>query len=936
MPTIRRLLITACVFILVYLLCGSRAGAQCLTQPADWMDKVKAIEGSEGVAGEKIRALNALEVSYTRCTSLRDSILARILHRLGDLYRQEGDVEKGIRYAREAIAINGSGGPGAQKSFLTHSYYNLGIYYVLLYLFTESNKYFDSCIAVGSSFPEKSYIVLMAYEQKAFSFYQMADYASSIEMADKGMRLSGQMKDTLFDIILLTQKAQSQLALGQTEEAERNVKKTIQALSRKDMPAERLATSYSIYARLLNTRKESLEAAGYYKKAFELNLQQKNLTQCARDLMDLGYLYDKDLHELEKAIGVYLRGIALANRIGDPYMVAGLYNNLGIACWRRQRFGQALAYYQKGLMALPVHFTDSAIDHNPSPSLLVSTGDDYYVYSLFANKGESLLELGKKKKDRGLLVTALETYRIADKMVDQMRWRQYNDQSKLFWRVKTREMYANAIETCYRLGSTEDAFFFFEKSRAALLNDKLNELGAKKYLPKADLDREEGLRVKLQSLQQHASSLSERSPTYDDVSREISATRETLGNFIRDLELKHPAYYSYKYDTTVHSTGEVRRDLLKGQRSLVEYFTTDSVVYALALTPDDVQLRRVRFDGYGPMARELLALSSDRGMLNQHYPRWRQLSYLLYDTLFNIFSIPTRCVILSPDDQFIPFDLLLTDPATDTSFLLKRYAFSYAYSANFLMKEKYDQGFLSSDLLGIAPVVYRPYLRLPSLNGADLSLENIGAYFASARLLVKEHATKQEFLSQLPQYAVVHLYSHANADSTAQEPVLYLCDSVLHLTELQSLGRLRTRLVVLSACNTGTGKHWQGEGVFSLARGFAAAGIPATVTNLWQIDEAATYRIMELFYKHLNAGMAGDEALQQAKVDFIRDNDKEHLLPYFWAASIYIGNAPAMKKGMVAVARRSGGMNGYVVAVVVLMVLLGVGVWLLRRGRGRG
>lgn len=934
MPTIRRLLFTACVFMFACLLCSSGAIAQCLPQAADWMDKIKAIEGNEDPVGEKIRALNALEVSYTRCTALRDSILARMLHRLGDLYRVAGDVEKGIRYAREAIAINGSGRPGAQKSFLTHSYYNLAICYVVLYLFTESNKYFDSCIAVGSPFPEKSYILLMAYEQKAFSFYQMADYASSIEMADKGMRLSGQMRDTLFDIILLTQKAQSQLALGQTEEAERNVKVTIQALSRKDMPAERLATSYSIYARLLNTRKESREAAGYYKKAFELNLQQKNLSQCTRDLMDLGYLYDKDLHELEKAIGIYQQGITLANRVGDPYMVAGLYNNLGVACWRRQRFRLALTYYQKGLMALPIHFTDSAIAHNPSAGLLASTGDDYFVYTLFANKGESLLELSKKKKDRSLLLTALETYRIADKMVDQMRWRQYNDQSKLFWRVKTREMYANAIETCYRLGSSEDAFFFFEKSRAALLNDKLNELGAKKYLPKADLDREEGLRVTLQSLQQRVSSFSENSKDYDEVSREISATRETLGNFIHDLELKHPAYYSYKYDTTVHSTGEVLRGLLKDQRSLVEYFTTDSVVYALALTPDSVQMRRVRFAGYASAARELLALTSDRGMLNQHYPRWRQLAYLLYDTLFSIFSIPTRSVILSPDDQFIPFDLLLTDPATDTSFLLKRHAFSYAYSVNFLMKEKYDQGPLSSDLLGIAPVAYRPYLRLPSLNGADRSLENIGAYFSSSRLLVKEHATKQEFLSELPQYAVVHLYSHAYADSTEQEPVLYLCDSVLHLTELQSLGRLRTRLVVLSACNTGTGKHRQGEGVFSLARGFAAAGIPATVTNLWQIDEEATYRIMELFYKHLNAGVGGDEALQQAKLDFIRDNDKEHVLPYFWAASIYIGKTPAMKKGVVV--RRSGGMNGYVVGVMLALVLAGVGVvvWLVRRGRG--
>jgi hypothetical protein len=80
--------------------------------------------------------------------------------------------------------------------------------------------------------------------------------------------------------------------------------------------------------------------------------------------------------------------------------------------------------------------------------------------------------------------------------------------------------------------------------------------------------------------------------------------------------------------------------------------------------------------------------------------------------------------------------------------------------------------------------------------------------------------------------------------------------------------------------------------------------------------------------------VAGDEALQQAKLDFIRDNDKEHLLPYFWAASIYIGNTPAMNKGVVA--RRRGGKSGYVVGGMLVLVLVGVGgwVWLSRRDRG--
>jgi len=929
----RRPLLIKYLPVIVCLLYSSMAISQCPPGPAAWMEKIKAIEAGEAPAAEKIKGLESLRALYIHCSTAKDSILARMLHRLGALYRQEGDVEKGIRYTRDAAGINGSGLPVAQKAFLTHSYYNLGLYYAQLYLFSESNNYFDSCIAVGSGYPEKAFIVLMAYEQKAFSFYKTGDYESSIETADDGMRLSGQLKDTLFGIILLTQKAQSQLALGQAGEAEKNIRTTIQALKGKDMPAERLATSYSIYAKLLNTRKESRAAADLYKKAFDLNLRQQNFGQCTRDLIDLGYVYDKDLHEPEKAVAVYMQGLKLAARINDPYMVAGLYNNTGVAYWRRGEYQQALRYYQKGLMALPVQFTDEDVVSNPSVDMLRSIGNDYYVYTLFASKAESLLALGKQKKDRGLLTAALQTFRITDKMVDQMRWRQYNDQSKLFWRGKTKEMYGKAIETCYRLQSPEDAFYFFEKSRAALLNDKLNELGAKRYLPQADLDRELSLRVKLLSLELRASSLVGNTAAYKEVWQKAADTRELLERFIRDLEKRHPAYYGYKYDTTVRTTGEVRRDLLKKDRSLVEYFTTDSVIYLLAITPDSLQLKEVRFSGYVAAARELLALSSDRSLLNQHYSRWRDLAFQLYDTLFRPLSIPTRHVILSPDDQFIPFDLLLTDAAVDSSFLLKRHAFSYIYSAGSLLKEKYDQRPLSSELLGVAPVDYRSYLRLPSLSGADMSLENISAYFSSSSLLIKERATKKEFLSLLPQYTVVHLYSHANADSTEQEPVLYLCDSVLRLSELQALGSLRTKLVVLSACNTGMGKNRQGEGVFSLARGFAAVGIPATVTNLWQIDEQATYRITELFYKHLNEGMDGDEALRQAKLDFIRDNDREHMLPYFWAASIYMGRMPVIHK--VVVMRRAGRSYIGIVAVGVAgLLMIGMWVWYRRRGRG--
>src|SRR5690606_11779495 len=99
-----------------------------------------------------------------------------------------------------------------------------------------------------------------------------------------------------------------------------------------------------------------------------------------------------------------------------------------------------------------------------------------------------------------------------------------------------------------------------------------------------------------------------------------------------------------------------------------------------------------------------------------------------------------------------------------------------------------------------------------------------------------------------------------------------------------------TRLIVLSACKTGIGKNIRGEGVFSLARGFAAAGISSSVTTLWQIDNQPTYKLTELFFENVSQGLPLDEALQKAKLDFLDNNDITYALPYYWAANILIGN----------------------------------------------
>ena len=146
-------------------------------------------------------------------------------------------------------------------------------------------------------------------------------------------------------------------------------------------------------------------------------------------------------------------------------------------------------------------------------------------------------------------------------------------------------------------------------------------------------------------------------------------------------------------------------------------------------------------------------------------------------------------------------------------------------------------------------------------------------------------------MKAMPGYSIANVFSHALADTGNAEPLLYMQDSVIHLSELQLLNRPATQLIMLSACQTNAGRNATGEGIYSLARGFSSAGISSVAATLWKADEEAIYALSDKFHAYLSEGMRKDDALQKAKLYFIKQGDREKLLPYFWANMVLMGNA---------------------------------------------
>jgi CHAT domain-containing protein len=111
-------------------------------------------------------------------------------------------------------------------------------------------------------------------------------------------------------------------------------------------------------------------------------------------------------------------------------------------------------------------------------------------------------------------------------------------------------------------------------------------------------------------------------------------------------------------------------------------------------------------------------------------------------------------------------------------------------------------------------------------------------------------------------------------------------DGLLQSYEIASLD-INTDLTVLSACNTGLGKLYSGEGMIGLNQAFFIAGSKSLCLTLWSISDASTSLFMNYFYKNLSTEMTKREALRQAKLSLM--NNEKYSSPYYWAPYILSG-----------------------------------------------
>ncbi|MDQ6478697.1 CHAT domain-containing tetratricopeptide repeat protein [Dyadobacter sp. LHD-138] len=870
-----------------------------------------------------------LQKNFLKCSYKNDSIQAKILHLIGRSYWQLDSLALGEKYTLQAIKINLSKSNTASPKNASNSYLNLGNIERSLNNSDKSVQAFQNGIQIAQNYSDKIYLLPMIYQRLANLYYDSGNYQKCLSYAEIGESIAKNQGSVIQQVNNRVERIQALNALNNVKGAFELLKETnamVGQLSDHKTRGFVLTQVADLYASK-NSFTKAIEVYGQALTEFKEHLKNVKtdsyaLFNCAAVTNNIGNIYLEELKDYSKALFFFSESLKYVNQDLARSRILG---NIAESYSKQGNYELAVKIYEEALSRVAQSNVLGKEDNNPSAKLIRISPNKLYLLTLIRDKANTLLDYAKHNSNNiPTLKNALKTYMLADTMIDFMRWEHTGNVTKLFWRDKTRAMYEHAIETCNLLNDPVTAFYFFEKSRAVMLNDQLNELGANQQLSQQDAERERSLRQRISDLQNKLGESKPESKQYISLRNDLFHVQEEQQIFVKQLEKANPQYYAYKYDNRVATLKEIRAKVIPDGQALISYFVGDSAVYGLNVTANKISLRKINIADYKRYTQEFQRLLGNRENQNKEFGNYLTASNRLYELLLKPFGIKSGRVIISPDGNFMPFESL-SFSSSKPEFLVKKYAFSYTYSAGFLTKTfRSKSDFLNTKMFfGMAPGTFSPKLVQASLPGSELALETINKHFLFSKIVTGADASRKTFLTELSDHRIIQLLTHASADSSEVEPTLYFADSTLKLSELPTSGLSKTQLLVLSACRTGVGKNQKGEGVFSLARGFAGIGIPSTLTTLWSVENKSIYELTELFYNQLDNGLPLDVALQQAQIEWLQTASKSDQLPYAWAGMVLVGNTEPVETGI-----SKGGI--YVILTTTAFALLLAG-FLFRR-----
>ncbi len=804
---------------------------------------------------------------------------------LGGLYRKIGRYEKSLDQSFKALTIADSLN---DINNIVNCYNDLGLTYRRLGEFKAAGHYFKKLLDVD--------IDHIWYKYEHYLNNLALVYQSSGEYED-AVKLYEQILDTL------AVKPGKYKPIG----------------SMKSAALINLANINREMGQLEMAEKYAMEAISI--RASTYGQQTSSLIPMYAILGEIKY----DQSSYNEALEVYNKASALFESLENQFNVSNLHVFVGKAevYAAQEEYEKALEFCQIVIKQIVENFDEEDVKANPDISEYIL--DQKLLFKTLRLKSRIFGELYRQTDDIKMAEIAHEINVLSVTLIQKI-WRELQTvASKNFISDEKYELFESSISTAFQLYQKTDerkylesAFEFFEISKANLLKENLFDRQFKLFsnIPDSLKEKESQLLSEIKYLEDRVFKLNR---SKDTLLLSSSKTRlldkqlayETLQ---KQLKRKYERYYNLKLGGLQYDLKSFQDKVLFKKQMVVQYFVGENKIYAMLVTKNDIQLVPLEISEIKP-----LVTAYYNAVLNQDGSQLDTNSYGLYKYLLNDLLVDKKEVnhlIIIADDLLagLPFETLLTRaPTTENKheakpFLLRDFEVSYHYSADLMASNFFStKKGLGDKFIGFAPLVgespdFKDLRRsangrmLSALPGTKDEVKNIASIFGG-EFKIGGDATEGQFKAAFQNASILHVASHAVIDpknplysklvfskSSEEEE-----DGFLHAYELYNMS-VNSSMVSLSACNTGIGKYFKGEGVQSLGRGFMYAGAPSVMMSLWAVPDKATTKIMTYFYEEIKDGKSEAKALRLAKLKYLDQADKNTIHPYYWGAFIYVGH----------------------------------------------
>lgn len=397
--------------------------------------------------------------------------------------------------------------------------------------------------------------------------------------------------------------------------------------------------------------------------------------------------------------------------------------------------------------------------------------------------------------------------------------------------------------------------------------------------------------------------------------------------FKESLLSNYPLYYNFERENII-SLDQIQTNL-KNNSLLIKYYYFNEVLTVFGISKNEVFAENINFKSeVNHLVNSNLRMLSNNVNNDSISTIYLSASNKVYHTILGDFIDKYKIanvdhLIIIPDGPLkkVAFNALVIDSSKEwdepSAYLLSKYSINFLYYCSQIKKENFksapSKGFVGFGIeyedVFLTEIIkdYTVDYKNKEIEPMDVSLSSLkyadDEVITTAKMLngtsyINSEVNLPKVLSLISDYNIIHFSAHSFVDQND-----YLNSFIVlnnddnnnyQLTYADILGLdVNAEMVVLSACQTSSGKNMIGEGLMSLSRAFVQSGSKSVVGSYWNAPDYATKELMILFYENLRRGMTKSKALQQAQLEFLT-NDKisspRIRTPYFWASWAVYGN----------------------------------------------